>query len=118
MPTVMKFNPKDNASIIRFLESLDTVDSVLENSSVIIASDVTTKRDVLENVIRHEDLTMEQLSVEKHKIMTAMNLAVTKNIPVIEANQQSMVNLSNLIDHKINVVDDPKVQVVEDMIQV
>lgn len=118
MPTVMKFDPKDNASIIRFLESLNTVESVLENSSVIIASNVATKRDVLENVIRHEDLTLEQLSEEKHKVMTAMNLAIEKNIAVTESNQHFMVNLSKLIDRKIYTVDNPKVQVVEDMIQV
>lgn len=116
MSEMLKFDHRSKSSVMEFLESLDTADAILENSSVIIASEMSLKKDVLEHVLRHNNLSMDQLSEQKNKLTTAMHVAVDNNIPVSESTQQYMVDMVNLIDRRITETTDDRYQVMEDML--
>lgn len=102
-----QYNPKDAVSVVSFMESLNTPKKLLENSMKIYGTDSDIRRASIENVVRYEDLTMEQLSEENHKLNSVMTAAIENNIPLTEAHQTFLVNMSKLVKTRIGQVNDP-----------
>ena len=100
MPKI-NFNPNDMEQLIPYLESLTTVESVLENSALIYSSPVNIKKVELENIIRFGDLSLESLDAEHSKVAHIANTAIVNNIPVVESTQNYLVKMTNLINRKL-----------------
>lgn len=106
--TKLKFNPNDPISVKGYMESLDTQKKILENSMDIYATDSNYKRKALESVLRFSDLTMEDYAAENHKIDTIINASIQKHIPLTEAHQTFLIDMSKLVKTRINQLNDPK----------
>lgn len=96
----LNFDPNELDKLVPYLESLDTVDSILENSHLIYSSPVRCKKDALENIIRFGDISLESLDLEHSKITNIMNAAVLNHIPVQESVQRYLISMADLIRHK------------------
>ena len=105
-----QYDMNDAVSVAEFMESLNTPKKLLENSMKIYATDSSLRRASIENVVRYEDLTMEQLSEENHKLNSVMTAAIENNIPLTEAHQTFLVDMSKLVKARIGQVNDPAYQ--------
>lgn len=98
----LTFNPNDTEKLSEYLSSLNSVDSLLENSVFIYSSELPDKKIALESVIRFGDLTQEELTKENTKINTIMNNAILYNKPVSESLQTYLVKMSKLTKTKMD----------------
>lgn len=102
-----KVNVSDNNAVFEYINNLTDVDSILENSLLIYGSDIPTKKDILENILRYDDnLSMEQLSIEHEKIKSLIEHAVTHNIPVSESTQRYLVDMCSLVGNRMVICED------------
>lgn len=99
--TKQKIDLTNRAAVLEHMASLEDVQSVLENSALIYSSDIPLKKDVLENIIRYDDLSMEQLSNEYRKVKGLIEHALTNHIPVSEYTQNYLMDMLNLVGSRM-----------------
>lgn len=122
----LRYDPTDISSVTNFLESLDSISSILDNSTLIYsavsesvndANDITgCKKDDITKIIRHENMSIWQLSTESDKLNKLIRLAVEKGISIPENNQRYLINTINLINNKIKNQSDHKFIIRDNMI--
>lgn len=97
----LPFDPKDNASVIAYLDQLETSKAILENAVLIYSSECSNKKDVLENVIRYGSLDVHELSNQHHMVGSVIRAVVESNIPISEDHQTYLVAMERLIADRI-----------------
>lgn len=95
-----------NQTADEFVDSLDSVTRILENSQCIYAIDTSSKKSELSKILRYEDLSVPQLSEQGSKIDKLIKCAVDNNIGVPVHNQEYLVNTKRYIDNKIVSMND------------
>ena len=95
------FNPNNTEQLIVYLESLNSIDDLLENSALIYSSELDIKKGALENAIRFGSLSMDELNAENTKLNTLMNNILLNNMPVSEGTQVYLTKMSKLVKTKI-----------------
>ncbi len=95
------FNPNNTEQLIVYLESLISIDDLLENSALIYSSELDIKKGALENAIRFGSLSMDELNAENTKLNTLMNNILLNNMPVSEGTQVYLTKMSKLVKTKI-----------------
>lgn len=97
----LTFNPNNTEQLIVYLESLNSIDDLLENSALIYSSELDIKKGALENAIRFGSLSMDELNAENTKLNTLMNNILLNNMPVSEGTQVYLTKMSKLVKTKI-----------------
>lgn len=91
-----------------FVESLDSMSRLLENSQYVYSIESSDKKDELSKIFRYENLSIPQLSDQGSKIDKIIRLAVDNNIAVPISNQEYLVNTKTYIDDRIMAIGNPK----------
>ena len=84
-----------------FVETLDSVSRILENSQCIYAIDASSKKSELSKILRYENLSIPQLSEQSDRIDKLIRCAIDNNVGVPIQNQEYLVNTKKYIDNKI-----------------
>ena len=102
------FYKTHNQTVDEFVDSLDSVSRILENSQYIYAIESSDKKSELSKIFRYENLSIPQLSDEGAKIDKLIRFAVDNNVGVPIHNQEYLVNTKRYIDNKILVMTNSK----------
>lgn len=101
----INFDPKDTDQLKSFISTLESVDSLLEYSPLIYASNDDTYRTTIENVIRFGNLTPEELNTEREKVTSIMNASILENVAVPVSQQQFLIKMDKLLTSRLNRLD-------------
>lgn len=111
MSKKLNFNPNNPVEVLEFLDSLSSDKSViLENMTIIAASETNSKKSLLESYFRVGNFTIDELSEASYKIDKLLTIAVEQNIPVSESVQTHLMALNAIVKRRIEEWGDPVVQ--------